>query len=83
MKRQRLLDCRHRIGKTTIANKVYEASKPFRKRCLYQAHDYYRLNLSGTGVRSAINFDHPDAHDSKRLVNLLKLKSGKTIYKPT
>ena len=72
-------------GKTTIANKVYEASKPFGSVAYIKLDDYYKdLTYLEQEFGQAINFDHPDAYDSKRLVeDLLKLKSGKTIYKPT
>jgi uridine kinase len=72
-------------GKTTIANKVYEASKPFGSVAYIKLDDYYKdLIVLEQEFGRTINFDHPDAYDSQRLVDdLLKLNSGKTIYKPT
>ncbi len=71
-------------GKTTVAQRLYEATKEFGTVSLIRMDDYYKvyseIPLNEEGHK---NFDHPDSYDSCLLVkDLTKLKNGESINKP-
>ena len=71
-------------GKTTVAEKVYEASKKYGSVTVIKLDDYYNCldNLSLEN-RKKINYDHPSSFDVELAVKHLKdLKEGKAIEKP-
>lgn len=72
-------------GKTTVAKKVYEATKNKGPVALIKTDDYYKYNPEkDIEIRAKKNYDHPDAIDFDLLVSHIKaLKSGEMIEKPT
>lgn len=71
-------------GKTTIANKVYEAASKYGSVAMIKIDDYYKiLDHLTMEERHKVNYDHPDAYDIPLLKqHLLDIKNGKTIKKP-
>lgn len=72
-------------GKTTVAEKVFNATKPFGSVAVIKMDDYYKCldNLSFE-ERCKQNFDHPNAIDTDLLIKHLKtLKKGEAIDRPT
>lgn len=72
-------------GKTTLAKAIYESLQG-PKNANYLVHDNYYKDISHKSLeeRSKTNFDHPEALDTKMLIqNLRELKQGKEIYVPT
>ena len=72
-------------GKTTVAKKVYEATKNKGSVALIKTDDYYKYNPEkDIEIRAKKNYDHPDAIDFDLLVSHIKaLKNGEMIEKPT
>ena len=70
-------------GKTTVAKKVYEATKEGSV-VLIKTDDYYAYNPEpDVNVRAKKNYDHPNAIDFDLLVSHINdLKDGKAIEKP-
>jgi uridine kinase len=70
-------------GKTTVAKKVYEASKEGSV-VLLRTDDYYTLNPEkDVNKRALKNYDHPNSIDFELLVqNITDLKNGLAIDKP-
>lgn len=71
-------------GKTTVAQKLYNATKSFGTVSLIRIDDYYKrladIPLNEDGNR---NFDHPDSYDTELIVSdLMKLRQGIKIEKP-
>lgn len=71
-------------GKTTIAKKLYEATKEYGNVSLIRMDDYYRrypyIPVNNEGSK---NFDHPDAYEIELLIkDLQKLQNGESIEKP-
>ena len=71
-------------GKTTIAKKLYEATKEYGNVSLIRMDDYYRrypyIPVNNEGSK---NFDHPDAYEIELLIkDLQKLQNGEPIEKP-
>ena len=71
-------------GKTTIAKKLYEATKEYGTVSLIRMDDYYRrypyIPVNEEGNK---NFDHPNSYETELLINdLIKLQNGETIEKP-
>lgn len=71
-------------GKTTVAQKLYDATKAFGTVTLIRIDDYYKklsdIPLNENGNK---NFDHPDSYDTELIVSdLTKLKNGYAINKP-
>lgn len=71
-------------GKTTVAKKVYDASKRFGTVAMIRVDDYYKcLDHLEFSERQKVNYDHPDAFDVELLINQLQqLKEGKSVDKP-
>lgn len=71
-------------GKTTIAKRLAEASKPYGSVTLIRLDDYYKdLSHLTLEERKRVNFDHPDAYDFALLIeHLSNLKDGLSINKP-
>jgi uridine kinase len=72
-------------GKTTIAEKLFNASTAYGTVLMIKHDDYY-LDLSHLPLeeRKNVNFDHPNSYDSNLLVSHLQsLRCGITINKPT
>jgi uridine kinase len=72
-------------GKTTIAEKLFNASTAYGTVLMIKHDDYY-LDLSHLPLeeRKKVNFDHPNSYDSNLLVSHLQsLRCGITINKPT
>jgi uridine kinase len=70
-------------GKTTIANEILE--RVGAQRIAFFPHDAYYKDLSHMPIskRTEVNFDHPDALDTKLLVHhIIKIKTGNTIEFP-
>jgi uridine kinase len=70
-------------GKTTIANEILD--RVGAKRIAFFPHDAYYKDLSHLPIskRTKVNFDHPDALDTKLLVqHIKKIKTGNTIEFP-
>ena len=72
-------------GKTTVAEKVYNATKQFGSVTVIKMDDYYKcLDDMPFSERVKQNFDHPDAIDTELLMKHLKmLKKGEAIDRPT
>lgn len=70
-------------GKTTVAKKVYEATKKGSV-VLIKTDDYYTLNPEpDVNKRALKNYDHPNSIDFDLLVNHIQsLKNGLGIEKP-
>lgn len=71
-------------GKTTIAKKLYEATRAFGTVALIRMDDYYKefpfIPLNEEGNK---NFDHPDSYDARLLVSDLNaLRQKHSIEKP-
>lgn len=71
-------------GKTTIAKKLYEATKEYGTVSLIRMDDYYRrypyIPVNEHGNK---NFDHPDSYETELLIqDLQKLQNGQSIEKP-
>lgn len=69
-------------GKTTVANRIKEVCKDSVE---LLCHDYYYLpqNDMPFEERLKINYDHPNAFDTERLIMDIKsLKNGNTIERP-
>ena len=71
-------------GKTTIAKKVYDATKKQGTVAMIRLDDYYKRHDDlSFEERAKINYDHPSAYDVEYLVSNLKLlKEGKDIIEP-
>lgn len=71
-------------GKTTIAQKIYDATKEFGSVCMIRMDDYYvRLDHLTLEERKKINYDHPNSYDTKLFFeHLQELKHKKSIKKP-
>lgn len=72
-------------GKTTVAQKLHDATISYGTVTLIRMDDYYKefpnIPLNEEGKK---NFDHPDSYDSTLLVSdLKKLAKGQRIEKPT
>ena len=69
-------------GKTTIVNKL---RKQYDNDLVVLGHDYYYKahdNLTFE-ERVELNYDHPNAYDTDRLISdIKKLKNGEEIYRP-
>ncbi len=69
-------------GKTTIVNKL---RKKYDNDLIVLGHDFYykahdNLNYE---ERSKLNYDHPSAFETERLINdIIQLKEGKEVYRP-
>lgn len=71
-------------GKTTIAKRVFEATKKYGKVAMIKIDDYYKMNNLSFDERCKINYDHPNTYDVELIVqNLKDLKEGMSITKPT
>lgn len=69
-------------GKTTVANRIKEA---FTDRVELLSHDFYYLPHDELSLeeRKNLNYDHPNAFDTKRLIDdILKLKQHNPIERP-
>lgn len=69
-------------GKTTVAYKIKEACK---ESIALISHDFYYLPNDHLPFeeRTKINYDHPDAFETSRVIeDLKKLKDGETIQRP-
>ena len=71
-------------GKTTVAKKVYEASKKYGSVTVIKLDDYYHcLDDLSMEDRKKVNYDHPSSFDVELAVKHLQdLKNGKAIDKP-
>ena len=71
-------------GKTTIANKLFEATKSKGSVLYLKMDDYYkRFPNIPVNEHGAKNFDHPDSYDVELLTNhLSQLKNFLSIEKP-
>ena len=71
-------------GKTTLAQKVCEASKDYGTVTVIRLDDYYKKQDNLTfEERIKINYDHPSSYDSDLIVKHIKeLKKGNPIEKP-
>ena len=71
-------------GKTTVAKKVYEASKKYGSVTVIKLDDYYHcLDDLSMEYRKKVNYDHPSSFDVELAVKHLQdLKNGKAIDKP-
>ena len=71
-------------GKTTVVKKIVEALPPHYVAVVPLDSYYNDTSHMTEEERKAINFDHPDAFDWKRLTKQLNdLRSGKAIKQPT
>lgn len=72
-------------GKTTVAERLFESSKPLGSIVMIRFDDYYKdLSFLPIDERRKVNFDHPDSVDIELLIKHLKdLKTGKAIDQPT
>ena len=70
-------------GKSTVARKVYEATKEGSV-VLLRTDDYYTLNPEPDVHKRALkNYDHPNSIDFDLLIqNIVDLKAGKAVEKP-
>lgn len=69
-------------GKTTVANRIKEACKDS---VVLLSHDFYYASLNHLTMeeRVKLNFDHPNAFDTDRLIeDLEQLKAGHAIKRP-
>lgn len=69
-------------GKTTVANRIKEACK---ESVELISHDFYYLPNDNLTLeeRKNLNYDHPDAFDTERVIkDLYNLKHGQTIERP-
>lgn len=69
-------------GKTTVAYKIKEACKGSVELI---SHDFYYLPNDHLPFeeRTKINYDHPDAFETARVIeDIKKLKHGESIYRP-
>lgn len=69
-------------GKTTVANRIKEA---FMDNVELLSQDYYYLPYDNLAFeeRVKLNYDHPNAFDTKRLIDdITSLKEGRTIERP-
>lgn len=69
-------------GKTTIVNKL---RKKYNNDLIVLGHDYYYKSHEGLTYeqRAELNYDHPSAFDTERMVeDVKKLKNGQEIYRP-
>lgn len=72
-------------GKTTVANKLFNATKSYGSVVMIRHDDYYN-NLSHLTLeeRRMVNYDHPNSYDSSLLVkHISMLKNNEAIDKPT
>ena len=71
-------------GKTSIAKKLYEATKEYGTVSLIRMDDYYRrYPFIPVNEEGSKNFDHPNSYETELLINdLQKLQKGETIEKP-
>ena len=71
-------------GKTTLAEKVCQASQEYGTVTVIRLDDYYkRLDELTFEERTKVNYDHPDSYDSDLLVKHLNdLRNGIPIEKP-
>ena len=70
-------------GKTTV---VSEIMRRFGEQVEVVSHDYYYNDQAEMPMeeRYRQNYDHPDAYETKRLVeDIRRLKEGQVIYRPT
>ena len=70
-------------GKTTV---VSEIMRRFGEQVEVVSHDYYYNDQAEMPMeeRYRQNYDHPDAYETKRLVeDIRRLKEGQAIYRPT
>lgn len=70
-------------GKTTV---VSEIMRRFGDQVEVMSHDYYYNDQAEMPMeeRYRQNYDHPDAYETKRLVeDIRRLKEGQAIYRPT
>lgn len=69
-------------GKTTVANQIKDV---FKENVELLSHDFYYLPLDHLPFedRIKLNFDHPDAFDTERLIeDIKKLKQSMPIERP-
>ncbi len=69
-------------GKTTVANRIKEA---FKDSVELLSHDFYYLPHDELSFeeRTKLNYDHPNAFDTERMINDIKaLKQGFAIDRP-
>lgn len=69
-------------GKTTIVNKL---RKQYDNDLVVLGHDYYYKAHDDLTFeeRTELNYDHPNAYDTDRLIeDIKKLKNGEEIYRP-
>ncbi len=70
-------------GKSTLVKKLQEAFEG--ESVITICHDYYYKAHDEMDFeeRTKLNYDHPDAFDTDMMIDdILKLKNGKTIYRP-
>ena len=70
-------------GKTTV---VSEIMRRFGEQVEVVSHDYYYYDQAEMPMeeRYRQNYDHPDAYETKRLVeDIRRLKEGQVIYRPS
>lgn len=69
-------------GKTTVANRIKEA---FMDNVELLSQDYYYLPYDNLAFeeRVKLNYDHPNAFDTRRLINdIASLKKGESVDRP-
>lgn len=71
-------------GKTTVAEKIYDASLNFGTVAIIKIDDYYKsLDHLSFDERKKINYDHPNAYDIELLISHLnELLKNKAIKQP-
>jgi uridine kinase len=70
-------------GKTTVANRILDSVSTDEVVFLQQDSYYRNLDEMPPGLRSQINFDHPDAIDNDLLVSHVRaLKAGDAVELP-
>jgi uridine kinase len=71
-------------GKTTLADVLFSESGPGHARIVRLDNYYRHLPNVSLKKRAAMNYDHPDAFDTKLLLeHLIKLKKGQSVPQPT
>lgn len=71
-------------GKTTIAEKIYDASLSYGTVAIIKIDDYYKsLDHLSFDERKKINYDHPNAYDIELLISHLNdLLNNKAVKQP-
>lgn len=71
-------------GKTTVAQKLEELTKPYGRVVMLRLDDYYKdLRHLTLEERRKTNFDHPDSYDFNLFIkDIKKLIKGEAIDKP-